>query len=99
MDILLDLSTHCIETELKRQYNRLISKYFKTDTEEKDRIESKIDMLRLALETLDFSKLRARHRLLCGGQARQRIVLSRQGKDLFITIDGQRHNLLDLPYR
>ena len=95
MDIQLDLSTHCIETELKRQYNRYISEYFKSGPEEKDLIEPKIDTLRMALEILNFARLRARYRPLCGGEACHRIILSRYEKNLFITIDGQRHYLLD----
>lgn len=97
MDIQLDLSSHCIETELKRQYNRLISEYFKAGPAEKELMEATIDMLRLGLETLDFARLRARHHALCGGADPHKIVLSRQGEELFITIDDQRCSALDHP--
>ncbi|MGD8833794.1 MAG: hypothetical protein PVJ84_20110 [Desulfobacteraceae bacterium] len=87
MDLQLDLSAHCIETELNRRYNRAILKYFKAGSEEQKRLEPIIDMFRLALETFDFAKLRARYPALSGG-AHQNIGISCKGKHLFITIDN-----------
>ncbi|MGD9186874.1 MAG: hypothetical protein PVI89_01605 [Desulfobacteraceae bacterium] len=87
MDVQLDLSTHCIETELNRRYNRAISEYFKAGLEEQKRLEPIIDMLRLALETLDFAKLRARYPALSGG-AHRNIRISCKGKHVLITIDN-----------
>jgi hypothetical protein len=54
MDIRLDLSRHCIETEIKKQYNKAISTYFRAGLEEKRRLEPTIEVIRRALETLDF---------------------------------------------
>ena len=85
MDIQLDLSAHCIETELNRQYNRAISEYFKGGVEEQKRLEPIIDMLRLALETLDFAKLRSRYPALSGG-AHEDIRISCINKRIFISI-------------
>ena len=87
MDVQLDLSTHCIETELNRRYNRAISEYFKAGSEEQKRLEPIIDMFRLALETLDFAKLRARYPALSGG-TRRNIRISCKGKHVLITIDN-----------
>ena len=90
MEIQLDLSGHCIETELKRQYNRLIAEYFKAGPEEKALVEPKIAMLRLALETLDFTRLRAGQPILCGGGSCPKIFLSREDNYFYITIDDQK---------
>ena len=45
MIIELDLSKHCIETEIKRLYNRSVSQYFKPDTD-KALLEKQIDVLK-----------------------------------------------------
>lgn len=65
MDLPLDLGHHCIETEIRRIYNRSLSEYFKqgADTE---RLEKQIDLLKRALEGLDFSRLRATYPELAG---------------------------------
>lgn len=94
MDVQLDLSAHCIETELNRQYNRAISEYFKAGLEEQKRLEPIIDMFRLALETLDFAKLRTRYPALCGG-AHRNIRISCKGKRILISIDDATINPLD----
>ena len=94
MEIRLDLSRHCIETELKRQYNRTVSAYFKSGPVEKRRMEPVIETLRSALVHLDFARLRARYRALCGG-TRCKIVLSRDSSILFLSIDDQRIELPD----
>jgi len=63
----LDLSGHCIETELKRQHNQAVAAYFKADKEEAARLEQIIETTRLALEVLDFPGLRAEDPELAGG--------------------------------
>ena len=67
MKIELDLKSHCIETETKRLYNRSVSQYFLPGAD-KQRLEKRIEMLKNALETLDFSRLRATYPQLCGGR-------------------------------
>jgi hypothetical protein len=89
MDIQLNLSRHCIETEVKKQYNKAVSAYFKADAKEKQRLESTIEVMRRALETLNFSHLRTRYPPLAGGTDRH-IVLSCQNENLTIAIDGKR---------
>jgi hypothetical protein len=66
MEIRLDLSTHCIETELKRLHNRFLSLYFKHGGKDIE-LEEKIQHICLALETLDFPSLRSRFPGLAGG--------------------------------
>jgi hypothetical protein len=89
MDIRLDLSRHCIETEIKRQYNKVVSAYFKADTKEKHRLESTIEVMRRALETLDFPHLRSQYPPLAGGTDRN-VILSGENEDLTIIIDGKK---------
>jgi len=57
MKIILDLSKHCIETEIKRFYNQSVSKYFKPNPD-KAGLEREIEILREVLETFDFKRLR-----------------------------------------
>jgi len=64
MKIKLNLSQHCIETEIKRLYNQSVLKYFKPN--DKDRIEKQIEILQHALQTLDFGKLRSTYPELAG---------------------------------
>jgi hypothetical protein len=89
MDIRLDLSRHCIETEIKKQYNKAISTYFRAGLEEKRRLEPTIEVIRRALETLDFSHLRTRYPPLAGGTDRN-VILACENEDLTISIDGKK---------
>ncbi|MEJ2165894.1 MAG: hypothetical protein P8X90_10220 [Desulfobacterales bacterium] len=89
MDIPLDLSRHCIETEIKRQYNKAVSAYFKADAKEKHRLESTIEVMRRALGTLDFADLRTQYPPLAGGTDRH-IILSCENENLAIAIDGKK---------
>lgn len=94
MEVQLDLSTHCIETEIKRRYNLEISAYFKAGSEEQQRLEPMIDMLRLALEIFDFAKLRTRYPALAGGTDHN-IRISVKNKRVLIAIDNTTIDPLD----
>lgn len=63
MDIIIDISRHCIETASKKKYNSLINQYFKAETTdiEKCIIEKQIIALVYFLENADFSDLRNRY--------------------------------------
>jgi hypothetical protein len=87
MDVQLDLSAHCIETEIKKRYNLAISAYFKAGLEEQQRLEPIIDMLRSALESFDFGKLRTRYPELAGG-ADHNVRLFLENKRVSIAIDN-----------
>jgi hypothetical protein len=65
LEIQLDVNRHCIETGIRKQYNRLFSHYFNSP-EDRDSIEKKISLLKHALETLDFRQLRNKHPELAG---------------------------------
>lgn len=96
MNIKIPVKKHCIETGVKGQYNRAVSKYFKAakDQEKKD-LESRIEVLHHALETLDFNFLRSRYRELRGeSEADVRLVEGENG-ELFITINGEKIETAD----
>lgn len=65
LEIQIDVNRHCIETDIRKQYNRLISHYFNSP-EDRDGIEKKISLLKHALETLDFRQLRNKYPELAG---------------------------------
>jgi hypothetical protein len=89
MDIRLDLSRHCIETEIKKQYNKAVAAYFKGGMEEKRRQEPTIEVMSRALENLNFSHLRTQYPPLAGGTDRD-VILTCEKEDLMITIDGKK---------
>jgi len=62
--IKLDLTLHCIHTELKKLYNKRISQYFKAPKRE---LELEIEILKELLERLDFAYLRSKFTELRGG--------------------------------
>jgi hypothetical protein len=90
----LDLTRHCIETEIRSRHERCIRDYFK-QPDQRQGLETTIDLLLEALETFDFAALRAGHPAL-GGQTDHRVALDRdpQGK-LRILVDD--NPLPDLP--
>ncbi|MFP4452677.1 MAG: hypothetical protein ACOC03_04115 [Desulfosalsimonas sp.] len=90
MNIKIPVDKYCIETSTKGQYNRAISKYFKTkDENEKKELEARIDLLHHALKTLDFNFLRSAYKDL-RGESGAEIRLGRNNNGaLFITIDGE----------
>ncbi|MFC1816048.1 hypothetical protein ACFL0M_08905 [Thermodesulfobacteriota bacterium] len=87
MKIQLDLSKHCIETEIKRHYNRALSDYFKAG-KDKGLIEKIIELTQQALKTFDFARLRTKYPPL-SGNTNQNIVLSMDNNKFSITIDGR----------
>lgn len=66
MKISLDLSTHCIETEIRRVYNRTLSAYFKTDAD-REALEKTLRLAETALQRFDFQHLRHTYPDLLGG--------------------------------
>ncbi|WP_299983053.1 hypothetical protein [Desulfobacula sp.] len=62
MEIILNLTRHCIETASKRKYEHLIRQWFKLADTDKKRIpiEQQITALKYFLEKAEFSDLRNR---------------------------------------
>jgi hypothetical protein len=61
----LDLSRHCIETEIKRRHSRLVGRALKSMAFAES-LEGEIELLRQALERFDFGLLRIRYPALAG---------------------------------
>jgi hypothetical protein len=87
----LDLSVHCIETELRRHYHHGIGAYFKADEQGKARLGPTIASLQQILETVDFRRMRSTHPVLAGG-ADVEAVLYYDGDSPFILADNARIN-------
>ena len=61
----LHIKNHCIETETRNEYRRLMDIYFSTDDPHGE-LDEKIELLRDFLEKSDFTKLRASDARLSG---------------------------------
>ena len=88
MEIELDLSRRCIETEIRRQYNRALSGYFRADRSARERLERIIALTRLALESLDFNHLRSTFPPLAGRSGAGVRLTEKNGRAV-ITLDGE----------
>ena len=87
MNIKLNLKKHCVETELKRLYNRNLSKYFKPGCNQKQ-IEKIIDVIKTVLENSNISNLRSKYPELSGNsEANILLTTDRQGQ-VVISING-----------
>lgn len=84
----LNLSSHCIETEIKRLHNRTLSRYFKADDAEKVHLEAILECLLLALDRLDFGRIRTAYPALSGGASRE-VSLRLAKNRLQILVDDQ----------
>ena len=65
--VTMDLSRHCIQTAVRRRYESRLAQYFRSGVDRRA-LEGEIDMLRQALETVDFGTLRTRWPALAGGR-------------------------------
>jgi hypothetical protein len=74
----LHIKNHCIETEARNEYSRLMDSYFSTDDVEGE-LDDKIELLRDFLEKSDFPKLRSSDLRLSGGRESD-VVISRSGQ-------------------
>jgi hypothetical protein len=88
MHLHLDLSKHCVETEIKRCYNLALSRIFKPHPD-KEKLEETIRLTREALEGLDFQLLRSGHAGLRGGTAAAVMLTRDRGGRPRIVLDGR----------
>jgi hypothetical protein len=84
----LDLSRHCIQTASRRCYEKALSECLRSKGESGN-LESRVDLLQQALETLDFSLLRSRWPELAGG-CTANVGLSREKGRIFVHIGTRR---------
>ncbi|MFO7497556.1 MAG: hypothetical protein R6X05_18170 [Desulfobacterales bacterium] len=85
--IRLDLSRRCIQTEIKRQYERSLAACLRSPAGA-EALAATVETLRSALETLDFPKLRAAHTALAGGQSDRVEIVRSAGNRLTLLING-----------
>jgi hypothetical protein len=78
----LHIKNHCIETEARNEYRRLMDIYFSTDDLEGE-LDEKIELLRDFLEISDFSKLRTSDMRLSGGKDSD-VVIKRSGNGTIV---------------
>lgn len=84
--ISLNLSAHCIETELKRIYNRTLSRYFQKQGDPAE-LEVHLEVLHAAISSFDFAYLRAAYKELAGNSTAQ-VALVSDGRNMpVITIN------------
>jgi len=88
----LDLRNHCIATEIKKRYNVTLSTFLKSRPGHEPP-EEEIELLKQALETLDFPALRSRYPELAGDSTAP-VTLGVDGKRLFLNIDEKPVELL-----
>ena len=86
-ELKLDLSKHCIETEIKRQYNRAVSGYFRAAPAARRHLEEIIEQTRHVLESADFKQLRSTYPSLAG-HCETNVVLTQERGRSVIIVDG-----------
>jgi len=89
MRIRLDLSKHCIETAIRKQYHQKIFRYFKIPVE-REQLQAEIEVLLHALEKLDFSLLRRTYPELEGHCSHEIILETDEGNHPVIRLSGER---------
>lgn len=86
-ELTLDLSRHCIETEIKRQHNRAVSEFFRAAPGSRRHLETVIEQTRSVLESADFRKLRSTYPPLAG-HSEAHAVLTKEDDCFVILLDG-----------
>jgi len=87
--ITLDLRRHCIETASRRRYDRCLTAYFR-DAAGRTMLEAEIEMLKRALETFDFARLRSTYPQLAGGGRATVCLQAETPERIDIVIDDRR---------
>jgi len=87
MKIKLNLKKHCVETELKRLYNRSLSQYFKPGSNQ-EQIEKIIDVIKTVLENSNISNLRSKYPELAGKSEADIVLTTDRQDQVVILING-----------
>ena len=87
MEIIIDTSGHCIETASKKEYERLIQQYFKSDPAEKSILEQQIEALAYFLEYADFPGLRNQYHAMGPSGKTSVLVIPQTLKHMHILLD------------
>ncbi|MDY0132751.1 MAG: hypothetical protein RBR53_08785 [Desulforegulaceae bacterium] len=81
----LDLSKHCIKTEIKKQYEKKLSLCLKNKADEET--EVLVEALKEILETKDLISLRGKHKEL-SGKSNLKAELFILKDEIYVLIDG-----------
>ncbi len=87
MKIKLNLKKHCVETELKRLYNRSLSQYFKPGSNQKQ-IEKITAIIKTVLENSNISNLRSKYPELSGNSEADIVLTTDRQDQIVILING-----------
>jgi len=85
--ISLDLSKHCIKTEIKKQYEKKLSFCLKNKADEET--EDMVEILREILETKDLVALRGKYREL-SGKSDTKAELFIEKDEIYVLVDGSK---------
>jgi len=88
MILKLDLRRHCVETAVRKLYNKSISQYFKTGGD-KEKLEKQIDILKTLLEKCDFTYLRRTYSELAGHCQADAVITADAKNRITIVLNGQ----------
>ena len=98
MELELNLKNHCIASEIKKLYNKHISTYLKKahnlKPDDTALVEETIELLKKALETLDFPGLRSKYPVLAGKTDTPVRLGMSYNLGLYISIDNKKVELL-----
>ena len=89
MKIGLDLSKHCIETAIRKQYHKTISHYFKIPGQ-REQLQAELEILIQAMENFDFSLLRRTYPKLEGHSSHEVILETDDRGHPVIRLNGER---------
>lgn len=88
MNIKLNLKRHCIETEVKRLYNKALSQCLKPGADIKY-FEKHIEVLKKLLEECDFSGLRDLYPELRGHSEVEASLRAENIDEIYIIVSGR----------
>jgi hypothetical protein len=89
MKIRLDLSSHCIETAIRKQYHKTVSLYF-MEPDQREQLQAELEVLIHAMERFDFSLLRRTYPEL-EGHCNHEVILETNDRNLpVIRLKGAR---------
>ena len=98
MEIELNLNNHCIASEIKKLYNRSVSTYLKKahnlKPDDTVPVEVTIELLKKALEKLDFPGLRSKYPVLAGKTDTPVMLGMSYNLGRYISIDNKKVELI-----
>lgn len=88
MEIILDLDAHCIETEIRREYDRMVKQLLRQDSFD-GREARKVEILKFLLENLRFDVIRSLCAVHLGEKGNRASIVEDAGR-IEIFVNGKR---------